>query len=563
MESDNRIINVLELMDINKWSEAIRIINSSYLSRVDKFKINSLNFLIERFKAGKMGFDEANKIVHYLIITKNTKAYEIYLWIKIIIKLTFPRSTKLEHKISTRNNMLHIDADNFCRFMFIQGKFFLTKNNWQEAVNNFNSIIALNKMTFEVAIFLAQGLYMLNKYEQATNYFIKAKEINPEHELIYSYEGILKFNEKKFVDARKNFAKIAKLNPLNRQNIENLALIDLEEYKLSSAISSYKKLIELEPKNYRYIEKLATIQLMLGNYKEGLKNYENRLMLLNNQAVNKLYQKHKKMFWKGNDIGNKKLLLVSEQGLGDIIFCFRYIPLLIKKNINISIVVPNSLHRLINISYPELKLINDLNKIECDVISSTMSLIKIFEKSPDTVQSNMPYFNISDELRLKWSRIINSLKPKIGLVWFGNKNFPFDADRSMKLGQLSELLKMSSFQWYSLQIDGSKELKRSRDNINIINLEEKLDDSSDTAAAIYQLDLVICVDTAVAHLAGSLGKPVWTLNRYLTDWRWGINQAQVGWYPSMKLFRQDIDRQWEPVIKQVKNELLDKFSLYI
>ncbi len=560
MDNQNKLVlGILQMMDSNKWGVAKKTLEKLESVVLNSGKIKILGLLVEKFVIGEMNFLEANNIVHALVKIKSTNSYEMYLWIKVIAKLSSSLFLldKLQSSKENNSDNLYFDQDNLYQFIFIQGKQHMQRAEWGKAVDKFNLITPYRKMTFEFAILISQSLHNLGQHSEANKYFIKAKEINPEHELIYSYQGVLKINEKDCTAAKYFFSKAIKCNPFRSQNIENLALAYLEEHNLEKSIKYYKQAIELEPHNHKYIEKLATIQLMNEDYKHGLENYESRLMVSNKQAVNIVVRKYRHLVWSGEKINNKKLLLVSEQGLGDLIFIFRYIPLLLEKNVDVSLITHKSLYRLINISYPKVKLVEQSNKTQCDFIVPIMSLLKIFKTSSDNILQNVPYFSINRQLNLKWSKIVKSSKPKIGLVWFGNKNFPFDSERSMQLKQFTILYELSLFEWYSLQIDGTKDLKLSDPKKIIINLEKELLDFAETAAAICQLDLVICVDTAVAHLAGGLGKPVWTLNRFVTDWRWILNKRSVEWYPTMNLFRQSSNREWEPVIHKVRNELLN------
>ncbi|MHC4181838.1 MAG: glycosyltransferase family 9 protein, partial [Planctomycetota bacterium] len=150
---------------------------------------------------------------------------------------------------------------------------------------------------------------------------------------------------------------------------------------------------------------------------------------------------------------------------------------------------------------------------------------------------------------------------KIGIVWAGNAKHKGDRKRSCSLTYFAPLANIPGLTFYSLQKgSASTEACNPPENMKLINLENELNDFADTAAVIANLDLVISVDTAVAHLAGGLGKPVWTLLHFIPDWRWLQNRNDSRWYPSMRLFRQTRPDDWTGVFEQVKNALITQYS---
>ena len=196
-----------------------------------------------------------------------------------------------------------------------------------------------------------------------------------------------------------------------------------------------------------------------------------------------------------------------------------------------------------------------------------MSLPLAFGTTLETIPANIPYLRANVEKSLSWKeKFGEKSKPRIGLVWSGGfrPNQPelwaVNNRRNIPLAKLAAL-KNPELDFYSLQKGQSPEaelaeLKRSNwDGPNIIDFTGLLNDFSDTAALIENLDLVISVDTSTAHLAGAMGKPVWILNRFDADWRWLLDREDSPWYPSARLFRQQQIGNWEGVIDQVTNEL--------
>jgi hypothetical protein len=178
----------------------------------------------------------------------------------------------------------------------------------------------------------------------------------------------------------------------------------------------------------------------------------------------------------------------------------------------------------------------------------------------------MPYLSANPaKVRFWQERLGPQSKPRIGIAWAGNprKELPganhLDGQRSLPFAQLAPLLQLSGCQFFSLQKgdDAVRQMRAHPLRQAMIDWTDELHDFADTAGLIENLDLVISVDTSVTHLAGALGKPVWLLNRYNTCWRWLLEREDSPWYPTLRQFRQDASREWEPVIKRVAAALRD------
>ena len=195
-----------------------------------------------------------------------------------------------------------------------------------------------------------------------------------------------------------------------------------------------------------------------------------------------------------------------------------------------------------------------------DVQVPLLSLPGIFGAALDNIPSRVPYIIPDSELAAKWrSQLDNNNNFKIGIAWAGNPHKARNRNRSCSLADFASLAEIPGLSFYSIQKGhASVEADNPPDGMQIINLGNELDDFADTAAAAANLDLVISVDTAVAHLAGAIGKPVWTLLPFAPDWRWLLNRNDSPWYPSMRLFRQTQPNNWAGVFEQVKNALRGK-----
>ena len=200
--------------------------------------------------------------------------------------------------------------------------------------------------------------------------------------------------------------------------------------------------------------------------------------------------------------------------------------------------------------------------VQFDVHIPLLSLPGIFGTTPDTIPSEASYITANPNLVTQWQmRLGHNEDFKIGIVWAGNPKHKDDLKRSCSLADFAPLANIPDLTFYSLQKgQASTETCNPPENMKLINLENELNDFTDTAAVIANLDLVISVDTAVAHLAGGLGKPIWNLLYFSPDWRWLRNRNDSSWYPSMRLFRQTRHNDWAGVFEQVKKALITQYS---
>jgi hypothetical protein len=252
-------------------------------------------------------------------------------------------------------------------------------------------------------------------------------------------------------------------------------------------------------------------------------------------------------------------LLHAEQGFGDTIQFIRYASLLADREANVMVQCQKELTPLLKYTKGIQQVVSFGEALPpFDIQCPLASLPLFFETTIDTIPSYTPYFFLNPELIQRWKNKIENDKTnfQIGLVWSGNPKYKNDLKRSCSLAMFSTLAHLDNITLYSLQKgEAANEAKYPPKGMRLIDYTEEINDFLDTAGFIKTLDLVISVDTSVAHLAGALGKTVWTLLPYNPDWRWLINREDSPWYPAMRLFRQPNPGDWESVIKKVTNEL--------
>ncbi|MGD0390626.1 MAG: glycosyltransferase family 9 protein [Tepidisphaeraceae bacterium] len=255
----------------------------------------------------------------------------------------------------------------------------------------------------------------------------------------------------------------------------------------------------------------------------------------------------------------RTLLLHAEQGVGDAIQFIRYLPLVAQRGGKIIIECQTELQRLFQTTAGRCQIVARGQPLPAfDLHCPLLSLPRVFGTSLANVPNIVPYLHADAEDAGKWQHRLaeHASIVKVGLAWAGSPAHKNDRNRSIKLAGLAPLGQISGARFFSLQKgEAAAEAKTPPPGMQFVDWTEDLKDFADTAALIANLDLVIAVDTAVAHLAGAMNKPVWTLLPYVPDWRWLLQRHDSPWYPSMRLFRQPRIGDWDSVFAQVADAL--------
>lgn len=253
--------------------------------------------------------------------------------------------------------------------------------------------------------------------------------------------------------------------------------------------------------------------------------------------------------WHGQDIAGRTILLHAEQGLGDTLQFVRYAPLVAARGCRVVLAVQPALLRLLQDTPGVDQIVAIGGELPpFDIVCPLLSLPRFFGTTLDTVPPALPYAG----KYAAWDDTSEGLR--VGLVWAGSKSFGEDRQRSIAIAELAALAGIPGVQFYSLQRAGAEPLETPTE-LGSIDLMPGVQDFADTAALVAGLDLVIAVDTAVAHLAATMGKRVWMLSRFRGCWRWLHERADSPWYPSVRIIRQTRPNDWGGVIAQVRQDL--------
>jgi Glycosyltransferase family 9 (heptosyltransferase) len=326
-------------------------------------------------------------------------------------------------------------------------------------------------------------------------------------------------------------------------------LIAQNQGRLAAARAHYDRAIELEPASADARWNRCLLDLLEGNLAAGWKQYEVR------------YQRRQSAprgfpgpLWRGEPLNGATILLHSEQGLGDTLQFLRYVPR-VQASGGVVILDVQGPARRLAAELPGVTVRADLEEDmsayawQCPL----MGLPHAFGTTLESIPCDVPYLQVPEAAahaaaELSWP----SDRLRVGILSSGNPDHMEDRYRSIPLAMWGPLLGLEGVRFFSLQFGPSA---RFAETAGVEDLGSAIQDLSDTAALMTHLDLVITVDTSVAHLAGALGRPVWLLVPFAPDWRWLLERTDSPWYPTMRLFRQPAVLAWAPVLERVKSEL--------
>src|SRR3989344_5660734 len=402
---------------------------------------------------------------------------------------------------------------------------------------------------------LGLAAYQTGRYEEAIKNIKKAISVNTNQALFYSNLGMAYDAVGREDDAAENFRRALDIDPYFVKAAiahYNLGVYYMDKGNVKEALEHYDKAIGLDKDFYEARWNRGLVLLRLGRFEEGWKEYEYRFKK-EKPSDSRVF---KGLKWDGSLLEGKRILVISEQGFGDNINFIRYAPLIKNKDSYVILECKKELMRLFK-DFPGIDEFIEKKKdtvlnVDFDFYIHLMSLPEIFGTNLSNIPSKSPYLFADVKLVEKFKSLFNKDCFNIGIVWAGNSDQANDKNRSIRFEKFKGLKEISGIKLYSLQ---KGEAVQELNDSEIVNLADEINDFADTAAIIENLDLVISVDTSVAHLAGAMGKSVWTLLSTVSDWRWLLDRRDSPWYSSMRLFRQKRLGEWDFVFDEVRREL--------
>lgn len=425
----------------------------------------------------------------------------------------------------------------------------LGRKQIDEAIANLNWIVNFEPRNGQAHMALANIYQDQGMLEQALHHYQQALIANPSSaDLLNRIGVVLQYQGKSNLAA--HFHRQALTHqPHNIDALISLAKAILDQGKVDEGLAYVNQALSIHPNHPVARHNRALMLLQKGEFQQGFPEYEWRLKTADFPPC-----PFKQPVWDGSDFSGKTLLLHAEQGLGDTIQFIRYVPLVAQRGGRIILTCHQPLMRLLS-TMPGIDQFIPLGMPlpAFDTYTPLLSLPGILGTTLDTVPSQVPYLRPPKvNLELPISNTIQNPKLKVGLVWSGGNLYKHNQTRSFSLQEFQAILDVPEISFYSLQKGIPQlELVELGWQSRLIDLNEQLQDMADTADAIAQLDLVITVDTSVAHLAGALATPVWVLLAHVADWRWLLNREDSPWYPTMRLFRQSQAGDWQGVMHRV------------
>jgi len=480
----------------------------------------------------------------------------------------------------------------FAKIHFHLAQAYCSQEKNKEAEHHFKRSIDLEARNPNAHAFLGELLRKQNKFQESEKHLKIATRLAPKYfdahlQLSKTYHEL-----EKFQDSLKHGSIAAKIKPKSIFPYLHMAYTFNKKGDLDSAVTMYKKVISMDPKCHNAIYNLgyslkiqgklkeslpyldraialksdyldahiarAQVKIALENFDEGWDEYEWRWGLF---GINP--HKYRNEMWDGSDIRGKTILLRTEQGLGDTMQFVR----LAKKvkemgPAKIICKVQKPLVKLLSQCPFIDKVVHDLKDAgHYDCYTHLMSLPRILKMQPDAIPAQMPYLYANPNLEKEWAtKLAKDKNFKVGICWHVDPvhektKSPWSL-RSVNLQQFAPLAKLKNITFYSLQkLDNSQQLVNVPEGMNLQtfgpDFDRKHGSFMDSAAIIKNLDLVITVDTCIAHLAGALNKPVWMLLPYAPDCRWYLERSDSPWYPTMTMFRQTKPNYWDATIKNI------------
>ena len=482
---------------------------------------------------------------------------------------------------------------------YLLGELYLAANDLLHAAQSFEAALQVNQ-TYEANFQLGLIFSHIQRYENAEMYFERSLELNPDLVPALINMGAILRNTGKFTeslqrlekaialdkndpavwlnkgvtldsmgnlkDAIPCYEKAIALNPDYLEAYSNKGNAELGLGLLTRAHDSFQKALSILPGDADTLSNYSVLKLAEANFSEGWKDYESRFYC--SSRIGNPFKNIPKLESLAN-IENKKILIWAEQGLGDTIQFYRYLEKFSKFNSHITLAVQVELKELL-VAQPLNITVLEIGEVVADGFDYQAALMRLpylFHTDIDTIPADVPYIQV-DEQKVGWwkHKVADHSGLKVGLVWSGGyKKDPnlwaMNERRNIPFSNYYPFSEIENVSYFCLQKgDGLRspeylEKDRYWAKDNFYDYTDLLNTFSDTAALIQNLDLVITVDTSMAHLTGALGKPVWILNRFDSCWRWLKNTSLSPWYPTAKIYTQHEYQNWDKAIHQVQNDL--------
>lgn len=429
----------------------------------------------------------------------------------------------------------------------------MAKMDYKTALVFYNKAIILKPDYFSAYINRGNAFKKLNKFKEALESYKTALQMNPDSYEAHINAGTALQGLFLFDKAIEEYKKAAELNPGSPDPYKNMGDSYKNLLRLDAAVDFYNKAIQLNPGDADAHMFSGMTLLLQGKLKEGFQEYEWRLKRPEFSRLKTDFPR-----WDGGTVPDKTILVIAEQGFGDSIQFVRYLPIVKRYCGKLVLICQAPLIPLIEkqgLADVILPIGTRYEDIKFDFQIPLMSLPFALGTTIDSIPADLPYIKADPEKVLIWRDKLKDIKcRKIGVCWSGSPTNTNDFNRSMPFSEIEKLFSLPGIEFFNLQKKIDSQILTERANFR--NFSDELKDFSDTAALVDNMDMVISVDTVMAHLAGAIGKETALLLPYAPEWRWLTTRSDSPWYPGiLKIYRQPSYGNWAAVIESLKTEL--------
>jgi len=410
-------------------------------------------------------------------------------------------------------------------------------------------------MTISQQLDLASEQHKQGRLAEAEAAYRQILAVEPQNARALQLMGVMLHQRGNSTTGSELIRRAIQIDPFSADFHSNLGVVLTDCGQFDDALACYRQAVKLAHDDPDYHWNLAINLLSRGDFREGWDEFEWRLR----SPARKLNRGFGQPQWNGSDLTGKTILLHTEGGFGDAIQFIRYVPQVGERGGQIILECQGELVRLFAQVSGISRILRRLDALPYfDFQIPLQSLPRVFQTTQANIPATVPYLTASKEIAQNWKeRLASEPGPKVGLVWAGSNTT--GGRRSNSLDIFAPLAEVRGIRFYSLQ-KGPESKQPAPRGLSIADYTEQLSDFADLAGFIENLDLVISVDTSVAHLAGAMAKPVWTLVGFVPDFRWLRNRLDSPWYPTMRLFRQEKGEKWTAVVARIANELRARFG---
>jgi exonuclease VII small subunit len=429
---------------------------------------------------------------------------------------------------------------------------------FETALENFERVLALQPDNAMVHYNRGVVLQKLKRPEDALASYDRAITIHPACAEAYNNRGNVLKSFHQLEDALASYDRAVALKTNYAEAHNNRGAVLQELQRLEDALTAYDRAIAVKPNYAVALMNKALLLLLTGKFEEGWRLHEWRWNAGQKGECRTFTQP---LYLGDEPLSGRTLLIHAEQGFGDSLQFCRYARTAEALGAKVVLEVPSALTSVLATLPGTRTLVTQGAPLsDFDLHCPMLSLPLAFKTTLETIPADVPYLFADPHKQSDWQKRLGpKTQPKIGLAWSGKPEYINDANRTIALESLLPLLKLP-FEFHSLQREyRDQDVPLLAVLPQLRNHRNELEDFSDTAALVSEMDLIISVDTSVAHLAGALGKPFWILLSYMPNYRWLMGRSDSPWYPTAKLFRQPAFGDWETVISDVAREISRKW----